>query len=131
MAKRRERRRREKELRHVPKSVTPPAAGDDHVDGPVEPLAYTREQAAEALGISVATLDRRVVPAIASVKTEWGARLIPLAELGRYLAERTEEPRAPRRRATPSGRRSTLPPDVVSRIQQERGRGRGPRRHRA
>ena len=36
---------------------------------------YTREQAAQALGVSLATLDRRVVPAIATVKTEWGARL--------------------------------------------------------
>jgi hypothetical protein len=37
-------------------------------------LVYTRRQAAEALGVSLATLDRRVVPVIETVKTEWGAR---------------------------------------------------------
>src|SRR5919198_2459038 len=98
MARRRQRRRREKELRHAPRSVTPPAATDGHVGGPVERLTYSREQAAQALGVSLATLDRRVVPAIATVKTEWGARLIPAAELERYLAERREEPRIQQRR---------------------------------
>jgi hypothetical protein len=48
---------------------------------------------ARRLGVGLATLDRRVVSAIATVKTEWGARLIPAGELERYLAERTEEPR--------------------------------------
>jgi hypothetical protein len=121
MTRRRQRRRREKELRHAPTSVTPPAA-DGHVDGPVERLVYSREQAAQALGVNLATLDRRVVPAIATVKTEWSARLIP-AELDGYLAERTEEPRMPRRRATRSGRRSTLPTEAVARIRHERGQG--------
>jgi hypothetical protein len=100
MARRRQRHRREKERRHTAESVNPPAASDGHVDGPVERLVYSREQAARALGVSLATLDRRVVPAIATVKTEWGARVIPAAELERYLAERTEEPRMPRRAAT-------------------------------
>jgi hypothetical protein len=89
----------------------------------VERLVYSREQAAQALGVSLATLDRRVVPAIATIKTEWGARLIPVAELDRYLAERTDEPRVPRRRHTDRGRRSTLAPEVVSRIQRERAKG--------
>src|SRR5215218_847550 len=116
MARRRQRRTREKELRHAPRSVTPPPEVDGHVGGPVERLVYSREQAAQALGVSLATLDRRVVPAIATVKTEWGARLIPDAELERYLAERTEEPRAPRWRGACSGRRSMLPTEVVARI---------------
>jgi Recombinase len=103
--------------------VTPLAPADGDVGGPVERLVYSREQAAEALGVSLATLDRRVIPAIATVKTEWGARLIPAAELERYLAERTEEPRAPRWRRARSGRRSTLPPDVVARIRRERAQG--------
>lgn len=47
----------------------------------VERLAYTRRQAAEALGLSLATIDRRVVPAIETVKTPWGQRLIPVDEL--------------------------------------------------
>jgi hypothetical protein len=79
--------------------------------------------AAQALGVSLATLDRRVVPAIATVTTEWGARLIPVAELERYLAERREEPRPQRRRAARSGRRSALPPEVVARIRREHAQG--------
>ena len=76
-------------------------------------LVYSREQAAQALGISLATLDRRVVPAIATVKTDWGARLIPAGELERYLAERRSELRTPRWRPARSGRRSTVPVAVV------------------
>jgi hypothetical protein len=123
MARRRQRRRREKELRHAPRSVTPPPAADGHAGGPVERLVYSREQAAQALGVSLATLDRRVVPAIATVKTEWGVRLIPVGELERYLAERTEEPRMRGRGATRSGRKSTLPTEVVARIRHERAQG--------
>jgi hypothetical protein len=90
---------------------------------PVARLVYSRKQAAQALGVSLATFDRRVVPAIATVKTEWGARLIPAGELERYLAERTEEPRMPRRRPSRSGRRSTLPAEVVARIRREHAQG--------
>lgn len=104
-------------------SATPPTAADGHVGGSVECLVYSREQAAQVLGVSLATLDRRVVPAIATVKTEWGARLIPATELEHYLAERTEEPRTPRRRPSRSGRRSTLPAEVVKRIHYERAQG--------
>jgi Recombinase len=96
---------------------------DGQLDGPVDRLVYSREQAAQVLGVSLATLDRRVVPAIATVKAEWGARLIPASELERYLADRTEEPRMTRRRAVRSGRRSRLPPEVVARIRQERAQG--------
>src|SRR5919199_3453370 len=103
MAQRRQRRRREKDLRQAPSSGTPEAAADNHVGGPVERLVYSREQAAQTLGISLATLDRRVVLAVATVRTEWGARLIPAAEIERYLAERTEEPRIPRRPPSRSG----------------------------
>src|ERR671922_1447068 len=123
MARRRQRQRREKERRHAPRSVTPPAEADGQVGGPVERLVYSREQAAQALGVSLATLDRRVIPAIATVKTDWGARLIPAGELERYLAERTEGPRIPRRGATRSGRRSTLQPDVIARIRREHAHG--------
>jgi Recombinase len=123
MARRRQRRRRGKELRHAPRPVTPPAAADGRVGGPVERLAYSREHAAQALGVSLATLDRRVVPTIATVKTEWGARLIPASELERYLAEHSEQPRMPRRGTTRSGRRSTLPTEVVARIRREHAQG--------
>jgi hypothetical protein len=116
MASRRQRRKREKEQRHTPE----PIAIDD---SRAERLVYSREQAARILGISLATLDRRVVPTIATVKTEWGARLIPKVELDRYLAERTEEPRAQRRQAARTGRKRTLPAEVVSRILHESARG--------
>jgi hypothetical protein len=123
MAKRRQQRKREKQQRHAPRSVTSLVAADVQAAGSVERLVYSREQAAQALGVSLATLDRRVVPAIATVKTEWGARLIPAAELERYLAERTVEPRMPRRRPARSGRRSTLPAEVVARIHREHAQG--------
>jgi hypothetical protein len=84
---------------------------------------HSREQAAQALGVSLATVDRRVIPAIATVKAEWGARLIAVAELERYLGERTEEPRMVRRRPSRSGRRSTLSSEVVARIRRERAQG--------
>jgi hypothetical protein len=123
MARRRQRRRGEKQQRHTPRSVTPPVAADGQVGGPVERLVYSREQAAQALGVSLATLDRRVIPAIATVKTEWGARLIPAAEFERYFAEQTQEPRMARRRPARSGRKSRLPAEVVARIRRERAQG--------
>lgn len=124
MARRRQRRRREKEQRHGPRRPVGAVATDNgQLGGPVECLVYSREQAAQALGISLATLDRRVVPTIATVKTEWGARLIPADELERYLAEHTEEPRASRLQRARSGRRSTLPVDVVARIRHEHAHG--------
>src|SRR5436190_1501394 len=123
MAKRRQQRKREKQQRHARRSVRRLVAADAAAVEPVARLVYSREQAAQALGVSLATLDRRVVPAIATVKADWGARLIPAGELERYLAERTEEPRMPRRRPVRSGRRSTLPPEVVARIRDEHAQG--------
>jgi hypothetical protein len=32
-------------------------------------------------------VDRRVVPAVRTVKTPWGQRLIPVAELRRFMEE--------------------------------------------
>ena len=124
MARRRQRRRRNKERRHAPSPVTPPIPMGGRPDGPAERLFYSREQAAQALGISLATLDRRVIPTIATIKTEWGACLIPAAEFDRYLAEHTEEPRTARhRRPTRSGRKSRLPSEIVARIRRERAEG--------
>src|SRR5437773_1432374 len=95
MAKRRDRRKAAQHRR----ASRPPvvrSGGKVRLADRVERLAYTRKQAAEALGVSLATLDRRVVPAIATVVTEWGGRLIPVGELERYLAERRQE--APKER---------------------------------
>jgi len=122
VATRKQRRKGEKERRHAPKPMTLDAS---QISGPVKRLVYSREQAAQALGVSLATLDRRVVPTIATVKTEWGTRLIPAAELERYLVEHTAEPRRPRRQRARSGRRSTLPAEVVARICHEHTRGNG------
>jgi hypothetical protein len=87
------------------------------------PLVYSREQAARLLGVSLATLDRRVVPALITVKTEWGARLIPARELDRFLVERTEQPRVRQRSSARSGRKSTLETETVARILRERSAG--------
>jgi hypothetical protein len=56
VASRRQQRKAEKGQRHAAKLV--------HVQPgeSVECLVYTREQAAQALGISLDTLDRRVIP---------------------------------------------------------------------
>jgi hypothetical protein len=64
-----------------------------------------------------------IVPAIATVKTEWGARLIPADELERYLAERREEPRTRNRGPSRSGRKPALPPEIVARIHHEHAYG--------
>jgi hypothetical protein len=121
VASRRQQRKREKARRHELRAAAAPFPEGDVV-APVERLLYTREEAAEALGISLATLDRRVIPAISTVKTEWGARLIPRSELHRFSEERLDPPRAPRR-PKPTGRKSALPVDVVERIRREHATG--------
>jgi hypothetical protein len=90
----------------------------------VERLAYTRRQAAEALGVSISTIDRYVVPAIETVKTPWGQRLIPADELDRLLRTYREPARGhPALRS--AGRPATLSRSVVERIRLEYARGRG------
>ncbi|MGH3129198.1 MAG: recombinase family protein [Gaiellaceae bacterium] len=123
MARHRQRRRGDKQRRHASRSVSTLSARDLHLTARVQRLAYTRRQAAEALGVSLATLDRRVVPAIETVKTEWGARLIPVDELERYLAARRRAARATRRRPEPPGRKSGLDPQLVARIRGDYANG--------
>ncbi len=125
MAKRRQRRRAEKERRHADTPAAVPRARDLEMTSRVRRLACTRKQAAEALGVSLATLDRRVVPAIETVRTEWGSRLIPVDELERYVAERRQEARTARRRPARPGRKPGLEPQVVARIRSEYASGRG------
>jgi hypothetical protein len=75
----------------------------------VRRLAYTRRQAAEALGVSMSTIDRRIVPTIDTVMTPWGQRLIPVEELEHFLRDHLKPARVrPARR--PAGR----PPDDSS-----------------
>jgi hypothetical protein len=92
--------------------------------GEVERLAYTRRQAAEALGVSISTIDRRIVPAIHTVKLPWGQRLIPVDELERFLRNHLAPARAPHARR-PAGRPPTLSASVIERIRLEYARGRG------
>jgi hypothetical protein len=96
-----------------------------HETDHVERLVYTRRQAAEALGMSVTTLDRRVIPAVETVKMPWGARMIPVRELERLVAEHIEPPRVPEHApAAVRGRPRTVPAEVVTRIRRERAAGR-------
>jgi hypothetical protein len=89
----------------------------------VERLAYTRSQAAEALGVSRSTFVRRVLPYVETIELPWGAQLIPVDELERLLAEH-RRPAKPR--ATPSsrGRPRGLPKQVVERIEAAHNAGR-------
>jgi hypothetical protein len=119
----RRRRRTAAQRRHASTARASARATGLKLADDVERLAYTREQAAEALGISLATLDRRVVPVIATVETEWGRRLIPVSELERYLADRTKQPRAELRLARRVGRKASVPPELVERIGAERAGG--------
>ena len=121
MSRRRRGRRIEKARRHTP------AASADHARKIireatfVERLAYTRTQAAEALGISRSTLNR-LLPFLELVELPWGTKLVPVDELERLLAERR---RAARRRREPAtrGRPRILPPEVVRQILYRAGGG--------
>src|ERR671911_452932 len=99
MSRRRLRRKTEKAQRHAP----PRIRADDpvavvRVATHVERLAYTRSQAAEALGISTSTFNRRVLPFIETVEMGWYTRLVPVDELERFAAERRREARRTKRR---------------------------------
>ena len=126
MNAKRKKRREVKLLRHrpvEPKLVwAPPGELQEVVEA--ERLAYSRKQAAEALGVSISTIDRRLVPAVHTVKTPWGQRLIPAAELERFLREHLEPPREAGKRGS-AGRPPSLPRRVVERIRLEYARGRG------
>jgi hypothetical protein len=125
-AKRKKRRER-KVLRHNRAEPTliwaPPSELQEVVEA--ERLAYSRKQAAEALGVSVSTIDRRVVPAVHTVKTSWGQRLIPVAELERFLRDHLEPPPRKPREHGPAGRPPSLPRSVVERIRLDYARGHG------
>src|SRR5215213_3737689 len=127
MSRRRQSRREQKQRRHaVSVEHRPPPISTHLVSADeVQRLTYTRSQAAEALGVSVQTIDRRVVPAIDTVKTAWGSRLIPVSELERYLAEHTKRAR-PRPRPEPAnrGRLANVPQELAQRIELEHGLGR-------
>jgi hypothetical protein len=93
--------------------------------GIVERLAYTRSQAAEALGISRSTL-RRLLPYIETIELPWGSELIPVDELERLVDERRRAPQ-PRDPGT-RGRPPMVSPEVVERIRAECAAGKSLRR---
>jgi hypothetical protein len=119
---RRHQRRREKLQRHA---APPPRAPDPRPiireTSRVERLAYTRTQAAEALGISRSTLNR-LLPFLEIVELPWGTKLVPVDELERLLRQRRQSARKRPEPATP-GRPRTVPPDLVQRIRSGRVAG--------
>ena len=74
MSRRRLRRKTEKAQRHAaPLYERPPHRSRSSAQATrVERLAYTRTQAAEALGISRSTFNRRVLPLVETVEMPWG-----------------------------------------------------------
>jgi hypothetical protein len=88
----------------------------------VDRLAYTRSQAAQALGISRSTL-RRLLPHVDTIEMPWGGKLIPIDELERLVRERRRSAR-PRLAPARRGRKSAVPPEISKRIQDERYAGR-------
>jgi hypothetical protein len=88
----------------------------------VERLAYTRTQAAEALGVSRSTFNRRVLPYVETIEMPWGTKLIPVDELDRLLAERRRPAQAqpqPRKQ----GRPAAVSRELVERIRAEHAAG--------
>jgi len=89
----------------------------------VERLAYTRTQAAAALGMTPATFARRVLPLIETVEMPWGKQLVPADELERLLAERRRPARPSAQPRGAVGRQPMLPDGVVKRIVAEHNVG--------
>lgn len=90
--------------------------------GHVERLAYTRSQAAQALGISSSTL-RRLLPYVETIEMPWGTELIPVDELERILAERRKAARTRPQSRTP-GRPPAVATEIAGRIRAARAQGR-------
>jgi Recombinase len=124
MSRRRLRRRNEKARRH--EAAKPASAPVEVVREAtrVERLAYTRTQAATALGISRSTFDRRVMPLIETVEMPWGTKLVPVDELERLISERRRRPVRARPEQATRGRPRVLAADVVDHIRSERKAGR-------
>jgi len=122
---RRSRRRAEKARRHSPPAPTVSAPAPAAREATrIERLAYTRTQAAEALGVSRSTFDRRILPLIETVEMPWGTKLIPVDELQRLLAEQRHPARTREQPRARPGRRATIAPSIVARIRAEQAAGR-------
>lgn len=132
MSRRRQQRRTDKARRHLQPAHDPRtfAQPSPQVAPPrvvvqearyVERLAYTRSQAAQALGISRSTL-RRLLPYVDTIEMPWGGKLIPVDELERLAVERRRTAR-PRLEPKTRGRKPTVLPEVARRIRDERSAG--------
>ena len=132
MSRRRQQRRAGKTRRHLQPTHEPRAAvAQSAVAAPprvlaretnrVERLAYTRSQAAQALGISRSTL-RRLLPYIETIEMPWGAILIPVDELERVAVDRRRTA-LPRLEPATRGRKPAVPPEIARRIHHERSGG--------
>jgi hypothetical protein len=124
VSRRRLQRRSAKAQRHAPPRHGAPSPLREIIREAthVERLAYTRTQAAAALGISRSTFNRRVLPSIETVEMPWGARLVPVDELKRLLAEQRRLARG-RTQPAPPGRPPALAPELVQRILREHTAG--------
>lgn len=126
MSRQRLRRKTEKLQRHAP--LPTGAAFAPALIAPeathVERLAYTRTQAAAALGVSRSTFNRRILPQVETVEMPWGARLIPVDELQRLIAERRRPARSQAKPGASPGRRATVAASIVERIRAEHAAGR-------
>jgi hypothetical protein len=133
MSRRRHQRRADKARRHLQSTHQPSSpVPQSPKDAPprvvvreasyVERLAYTRSQAAQALGISRSTL-RRLLPYIDTIEMPWGAKLIPVDELERIAVEQRKTAR-PRLEPATRGRKPAVPPEITKRISEERAAGR-------
>lgn len=132
MSRRRQHRRADKARRHLqptdeprdPVMQLPPTTPPRVVvrqASHVERLAYTRSQAATALGISRSTL-RRLLPYVDTIEMPWGGKLIPVDELERLAVERRRTAQ-PRLEPAKRGRKPAIPPEIARRIHHERSAG--------
>lgn len=122
VSRRRLNRRSEKTRRHAPTQPATPAVVIREAKR-VERLAYTRAQAAAALGVSRSTFDRRVLPLIETVEMPWGTKLVPVDELERLIAERRRPAPMPALSAK-RGRPPAVTPEVVDLIRDRYAAGR-------
>ena len=73
--------------------------------------------------MSLATLDRRVVPVIETVVTEWGGRLIPSRSSSAASPSEHSCHGPQRKRPGRSGRKASVSAELVERIRAERAQG--------
>jgi hypothetical protein len=120
----RQRRKAEKAKRHAPSAPTSSCSTATCVRHAteVERLAYTRTQAAEALGMSPTTFSRRVLPLIETIDMPWGPRLFSVDQLERFVNARRRPARG-RAETAPPGRPTAVPDELLRHIQAEHAKG--------